>query len=93
MSVAGAADILGAGGELYCHHALGNHGAGVGADYMNAEEPVGRGIGQYLYSPSVSPLARARALAVKGNLPTLYDVPAAFNSSSVLPTLATSGAV
>jgi len=35
----------------------------------------------------------ARALAVNGNLPVLYAIPAVFNSSSVLPTLATSGAV
>src|SRR5579859_1509841 len=43
--------------------------------------------------PSVSPFALARPLAVNGNLPTLYSVPAALTSSSVLPTDATSGQV
>ena len=34
-----------------------------------------------------------RPLAVNGNLPTLYSMPASFSSSSLLPTQATSGAV
>ena len=43
--------------------------------------------------PSVSALQRARELAVKGNLPTLYWTPVSFSCSSVLPRLATSGHV
>src|SRR3954454_23060271 len=46
-----------------------------------------------LTKPSVVWLTLVRALAVKGNLPTLYATPAAFSSSSVLPTAATSGEV
>ena len=34
----------------------------------------------------MSPLVRARAFAVNGNFPTRYSIPAAFSSSSVLPT-------
>ena len=39
-----------------------------------------------LTKPSVSAFVRARAFAVNGNLPTRYSIPAAFSSSSVLPT-------
>ena len=46
-----------------------------------------------LTMPSVSALARARELARKGKVPFLYSIPAALSSSSVLPTVATSGCV
>ena len=39
--------------------------------------------------PSASPTVRARELAMKGNVPFLYSMPAALTSSSVIPTEAT----
>ena len=44
-------------------------------------------------NPSVSMLARALPLALKGKFPTLYFFPCSFNCSSVNPTAATSGQV
>lgn len=41
--------------------------------------------------PSASLLHLALLLAINGNVPTLYSIPSAFNYSSDLPTLATSG--
>ena len=44
-------------------------------------------------NPSVSCITVALALAVNGNLPTLYFTDKSFSSSSVFPTDATSGKV
>jgi len=46
-----------------------------------------------LTKPLVSPDVRARALAVKGNFPTLYFRPLSFTSCSANPTVAISGHV
>src|SRR5450830_1157090 len=43
--------------------------------------------------PDVSPKARARPLAINGNVPALYATPSAFNCCSVRPTHAISGDV
>ena len=44
-----------------------------------------------LTSPSVSPVVRARPLALKGKRPTAYSSFCSLHFSSVSPTLATSG--
>src|SRR5258708_27046910 len=44
-------------------------------------------------NPAVSPIARAPPFTMNGNCPARYSMPFAFNSCSVLPTHAISGAV
>jgi hypothetical protein len=70
MGVAGAGEVLGRAAELHQHRGLGDHGAGVGADDVHPEDPVGRGVGEH-FDEAVggAMLTLARPLAVKGNLP------------------------
>ncbi len=48
VGVAGAGDVLGRGAELHRERRLGDHRAGVGADDVDAEHAVARGIGEDL---------------------------------------------
>ena len=57
--------------EFHGQQRFGDHLAGFGADDVHAEHAVGLGVGQDFTKPSVAAMVLARALAVKGNLPTL----------------------
>ena len=46
VGVAGARDVLGRSAELHSHSGFRDHVAGVGADDVDAEHPVGLGVGQ-----------------------------------------------
>ena len=52
-------------------HGLVDHLARAEADDMDAEDAVGAASARIFTKPSVWRMARARPLAVKGNLPTL----------------------
>ena len=72
MGVAGAGEVLGRAAEFHQHGGFVDQLAGAGADDVDAEHAVGR-----WRRPASSRsrrwwrMARARPLAVKGNLPTL----------------------
>ena len=77
--------------ELHQHRALVDHLAGVAADDVDTQHPVGRRIGQDLHEAVGVAGSRARPLAVNGNLPDLVGDAGLLQLSSVLPTEATSG--
>ena len=71
MRMACAGNVLRAGAEFHGGGDFGDQRAGVRADDVGAENAVVVLSARIFTKPSVSPMARARPLAVKGNLPTL----------------------
>src|SRR5262249_22780970 len=69
--VAGAGQVLSRAAELHQHSRLGNHGAGVGADDVNAKHAIGIGLRKNFYEAFSSAVDLCAPVGSEGELTDL----------------------